>query len=684
MEFKVIKLDRKRNNVVLSRRAVVEASMGEERAKLMETLREGAIVHGVVKNITEYGAFVDLGGIDGLLHITDMAWRRVRHPSEVVQVGQELDAKVLKFDAEKNRVSLGIKQLGDDPWHGVSRRYPQGTRLFGKVTNIADYGAFVEIEPGIEGLVHVSEMDWTNKNVAPSKMVSLGEEVEVMVLEIDEDKRRIIARHEAVQGQSVGGVFRHGAARRPRQGPRQVDHRLRRVRRPGGRHRRPGAPLRPVVERAGRTGGAQLQEGPGGRGDRAGRRRRPRAHLARHQAARQRSVHQLQLGQRPRRDWSPARSKSVDARGAEIQLNDDVTGYLRASEISRDRVEDARNVLKEGDEVNGHDHQRRPQGAFDPAVDQGQGQRRRTQEAHAAPVSRPSERENAGTTSLGALLRAKLDNQNPTPEPQPASRGLHDPFGSRGAAGRALRPADPSRHRVRGQDDPRCDGLRALARGHRIEIRGFGSFSINRRPPRVGRNPRSGEQVVISEKLVPHFKPGKALARSGRRPRRRQARRSRAEAAEPPHAPLPATRQLASPDAMRTLVWLFRAAVFFTLFAFALNNQRRGEHPLVLRLRPGARRWSSSSWPRSASAAPSASSRWCRAGGGTAACRAPSMRRAEDRLGRRRAAAGRAEPPSCIRRAMDFEPAVAAAVALPLGVRARLARLAPRRAPVPA
>ena len=191
MEFKVIKLDRKRNNVVLSRRAVVEASMGEERAKLLETLREGAVVNGVVKNITEYGAFVDLGGIDGLLHITDMAWRRVRHPSEVVQVGQELTAKVLKFDAEKNRVSLGLKQLGDDPWHGVSRRYPTGTRLFGKVTNIADYGAFVEIEPGIEGLVHVSEMDWTNKNVAPSKVVSLGDEVEVMVLEIDEDKRRI-------------------------------------------------------------------------------------------------------------------------------------------------------------------------------------------------------------------------------------------------------------------------------------------------------------------------------------------------------------------------------------------------------------------------------------------------------------------------------------------------------------
>ena len=191
MEFKVIKLDRKRNNVVLSRRAVLEASMGEEREKLLATLKEGTVVNGIVKNITEYGAFVDLGGIDGLLHITDMAWRRVRHPSEVVHAGQELTAKVLKFDAEKNRVSLGLKQLGDDPWMGVARRYPAQTRLFGKVTNIADYGAFVELEPGIEGLVHVSEMDWTNKNAAPNKMVALGDEVEVMVLEIDEDKRRI-------------------------------------------------------------------------------------------------------------------------------------------------------------------------------------------------------------------------------------------------------------------------------------------------------------------------------------------------------------------------------------------------------------------------------------------------------------------------------------------------------------
>jgi small subunit ribosomal protein S1 len=191
MEFRVIKLDRKRNNVVLSRRAVIEASMGEERAKLMETLKEGTIVTGIVKNITDYGAFVDLGGIDGLLHITDLAWRRVRHPSEVLQVGQEITAKVLKYDQEKNRVSLGVKQLGDDPWTGLSRRYPQSTRLFGKVTNLTDYGAFVEVEQGIEGLVHVSEMDWTNKNVAPSKVVQLGDEVEVMVLEIDEERRRI-------------------------------------------------------------------------------------------------------------------------------------------------------------------------------------------------------------------------------------------------------------------------------------------------------------------------------------------------------------------------------------------------------------------------------------------------------------------------------------------------------------
>ncbi|TXT25633.1 MAG: small subunit ribosomal protein S1 [Gallionellaceae bacterium] len=191
MELKVIKLDRKRNNVVVSRRAVLEASAGADRQALMENLKEGAVVKGIVKNITDYGAFVDLGGIDGLLHITDLAWRRVKHPSEVLTVGDEVEAKILKFDQEKNRVSLGIKQMGDDPWSGLSRRYPQGTRLFGKVTNLTDYGAFVEIEQGIEGLVHVSEMDWTNKNVHPSKVAQLGDEVEVMILEIDEGRRRI-------------------------------------------------------------------------------------------------------------------------------------------------------------------------------------------------------------------------------------------------------------------------------------------------------------------------------------------------------------------------------------------------------------------------------------------------------------------------------------------------------------
>lgn len=191
MEFKVIKLDRRRNNVVVSRRAVLEASMGADREAVMENLKEGAIVKGIVKNITDYGAFVDLGGIDGLLHITDLAWRRVKHPSEVLAVGDEIEAKVLKFDEEKSRVSLGIKQLGDDPWNGLARRYPQGTRIFGKVTNLTDYGAFVEIEQGIEGLVHVSEMDWTNKNVHPSKIVQVGDEVEVMILEIDEQRRRI-------------------------------------------------------------------------------------------------------------------------------------------------------------------------------------------------------------------------------------------------------------------------------------------------------------------------------------------------------------------------------------------------------------------------------------------------------------------------------------------------------------
>ena len=409
MEFKVIKLDRKRNNVVLSRRAVVEASMGEERAKLLETLTEGAIVHGVVKNITEYGAFVDLGGIDGLLHITDMAWRRVRHPSEVVQVGQELSAKVLKFDAEKNRVSLGIKQLGDDPWHGVSRRYPNGTRLFGKITNIADYGAFVEIEPGIEGLVHVSEMDWTNKNVAPAKVVSLGEEVEVMVLEIDEDKRRIslgMKQCKANPWEEFSATVKRGDKVK--------------------------GPVKSITDfgvfiglSAGIDGLVHLSDlswnEPGESAVRNYKKgQEVEAIVLAVDVERERiSLGIKQLDVDPFTSFTTlndrgavvtGKVKSVDPRGAEIQLNDDVTGYLRASEISSDRVEDARNVLKEGDEVTvmviNVDRKMRSIQLSIKAKDNADAQQ------GMQALRQSSERENAGTTSLGALLRAKLDKGN--------------------------------------------------------------------------------------------------------------------------------------------------------------------------------------------------------------------------------------------------------------------------------
>ena len=266
-EFKVIKLDRKRNNVVVSRRAVLEETMGEEREKLLANLKEGTVIKGIVKNITDYGAFVDLGGIDGLLHITDLAWRRVRHPSEVLTVGDEIEAKVLKFDQEKNRVSLGLKQLGEDPWVGISRRYPNGTRLFGKVTNITDYGAFVEVEQGIEGLVHVSEMDWTNKNIHPTKVVQLGDEVEVMILR---DRRRsspYFARHEAVPVQPVGRFRDQPQEGRQGAWPDQVDHRLRCVHRSGRWHRRSGSTSRTCL-------GAMLATKPFAASRRATRSRR--------------------------------------------------------------------------------------------------------------------------------------------------------------------------------------------------------------------------------------------------------------------------------------------------------------------------------------------------------------------------------------------------------------------------
>ncbi len=409
MEFKVIKLDRKRNNVVLSRRAVVEASMGEERAKLMETLREGAIVNGVVKNITEYGAFVDLGGIDGLLHITDMAWRRVRHPSEVVTVGQELTAKVLKFDAEKNRVSLGLKQMGDDPWVGVSRRYPAGTRLFGKVTNIADYGAFVEIEPGIEGLVHVSEMDWTNKNVAPNKIVNLGDEVEVMVLEIDEDKRRI----------SLG---MKQCKPNPWDDFAQSFNRGDKVK----------GPVKSITDfgvfvglAAGIDGLVHLSDlswnEPGEAAVRNYKKgQEVEAVVLAIDVERERiSLGIKQLDSDPFTNFTTLNDrgasvtgtvKTVDAKGAEISLGDDIVGYLRASEISRDRVEDARNVLKEGDEVTALiinvDRKTRSIQLSIKAKDNAE------QQEAMQTLRADTTKEGSGTTSLGALLKAKLDQNN--------------------------------------------------------------------------------------------------------------------------------------------------------------------------------------------------------------------------------------------------------------------------------
>ena len=403
MEFKVIKLDRKRNNVVLSRRAVVEASMGEERAKLLETLKEGAIVKGIVKNITDYGAFVDLGGIDGLLHITDLAWRRVRHPSEVLEQGQEITAKVLKFDQEKNRVSLGIKQLGEDPWIGIARRYPQGTRLFGKVTNITDYGAFVEIEAGIEGLVHVSEMDWTNKNVDPKKVVQLGEEVEVMVLEIDEERRRIslgLKQCKANPWQQFAETHNKGD---------RVEGKIKSITDFGVF----------IGLEGGIDGLVHLSDlswtEPGEEAVRKYKKGEElEAVVLSIDVERERiSLGVKQMSGDPFNNFCSTHEKgsvvtgkvkSVEAKGAVIDLGNDTEGYLRASEIGPDRVEDARNVLKEGDEVTAAitniDRKARSIQLSIRAKDQAE-----TREA----MAKMEEDAQAGTTNLGALLRAKLE-----------------------------------------------------------------------------------------------------------------------------------------------------------------------------------------------------------------------------------------------------------------------------------
>ena len=408
MEFKVIKLDRKRNNVVVSRRAVLEASQGAERQALLANLQEGATVKGIVKNITDYGAFVDLGGIDGLLHITDLAWRRVKHPSEVLNVGDEVTAKVLKFDTEKNRVSLGLKQLGEDPWVGLSRRYPTGTRLFGKVTNLTDYGAFVEVEQGIEGLVHVSEMDWTNKNVHPSKVVALGDEVEVMILEIDEERRRIslgmkqclpnpweefsmnFKKGDKVKGQIKSitdfGIF--------------------------------------IGLQGGIDGLVHLSDLswtlPGEEAVRNFKKgEETEAQVLSIDVERERiSLGIKQLEGDPFNNFVASHEKgklisgtvkSVDAKGAVIAMGGDLEGYLRASEIARDRVEDARTHLKEGDSVTAMiinvDRKNR-------TINLSVKQKEFAEENEAMAKLQSESAASTGSTNLGALLKAKLDNKN--------------------------------------------------------------------------------------------------------------------------------------------------------------------------------------------------------------------------------------------------------------------------------
>jgi len=350
LEFKVIKLDQKRNNVVVSRRAVVELEYSAERSELLEKLQEGAVIKGVVKNLTDYGAFVDLGGIDGLLHITDMAWKRVKHPSEVVNVGDEIDVRILKFDRERQRVSLGLKQLGADPWQNIARRYPSGTRLFGKVTNIADYGCFVEIEEGVEGLVHVSEMDWTNKNVSPSKVVHIGEEVEVMVLDIDEERRRIslgIKQCKPNPWREFADNYNRGD---------HVNGQIRSITDFGLFIGLPGG-IDGLVhlsdlswEVPGEEAVRNYQKG-----------QTVEAIVVAIDPERERiSLSVKQLAKDPFSTWIAEHPKGsivrglvreVDAKGAVVDLGGGIDGYLRASELARDRVEDARAMLKVGDEV---------------------------------------------------------------------------------------------------------------------------------------------------------------------------------------------------------------------------------------------------------------------------------------------------------------------------------------------
>ena len=402
LEFKIIKLDRKRNNVVVSRRAVVESEYSEEREKLLERLTEGAIVHGVVKNLTDYGAFVDLGGIDGLLHITDMAWKRVRHPSEVVNVGDELDVRVLKFDRERNRVSLGLKQLGDDPWVNISRRYPVSSRLFGKVSNVTDYGCFVEIEPGVEGLVHVSEMDWTNKNVNPAKVVQVSDEVEVMVLDVDEERRRISLGIKQTQsnpweafaamhkkGDKVSGQIKSitdfgifvgleggidGLVHLSDISWQGTGEDLIRDFKKGEEVEAVVLAVDPERERIS-LGIKQMEQDPFGQ------------FMANHS----------------RGSIVKGTVKEVDAKGAVVDLGDGVEAYLRANDIAKERIEDASEHLKVGDEVEarftGMDRRGRMLQISIRAKD----------EAEMKETLAEYQGAKSGTTKLGALLKEQMN-----------------------------------------------------------------------------------------------------------------------------------------------------------------------------------------------------------------------------------------------------------------------------------
>ncbi|EDX4038246.1 30S ribosomal protein S1 [Salmonella enterica] len=350
LEFKVIKLDQKRNNVVVSRRAVIESENSAERDQLLENLQEGMEVKGIVKNLTDYGAFVDLGGVDGLLHITDMAWKRVKHPSEIVNVGDEINVKVLKFDRERTRVSLGLKQLGEDPWVAIAKRYPEGTKLTGRVTNLTDYGCFVEIEEGVEGLVHVSEMDWTNKNIHPSKVVNVGDVVEVMVLDIDEERRRIslgLKQCKSNPWQQFAETHNKGD---------RVEGKIKSITDFGIF----------IGLDGGIDGLVHLSDISWNiAGEEAVREYKKGDEIAavvlQVDAERERiSLGVKQLAEDPFNNWVALNKKgaivtgkvtAVDAKGATVELADGVEGYLRASEASRDRVEDATLVLSVGDDV---------------------------------------------------------------------------------------------------------------------------------------------------------------------------------------------------------------------------------------------------------------------------------------------------------------------------------------------